>query len=61
MSDITHEKGNTIDLVCLEAGTKLQITGVETLALADLGGGRARRTPPKGPDSFVLTYKICEM
>ena len=28
-------------------------------ALEDLGG-RAWRTPPKGPDSFVLTYKIFE-
>ena len=24
-------------------------------------GGRARRTLPKGPNSFVLTYKIFEM
>ena len=28
-------------------------------ALADLGG-RAGRAPPKGPNSFVLTYKIFE-
>ena len=28
-----------------------------------IGGsrGRAPRTPPKGPDCFVLTYKIFEM
>ena len=29
------------------------------LALAGLGGVRRAR-PPKGPDSFVLTYKISE-
>ena len=32
---------------------------LKTTALADLGG-RAPRMPPKGPDSFVLTYKIFE-
>ena len=31
------------------------------MALADLGGGgHTRRTPPKGPNSFILTYKIFE-
>ena len=29
-----------------------------TEALADLGGARPARAPPKGPNSFVLTYKI---
>ena len=27
-------------------------------AVADPGGCRRRTSPPKGPDSFVLTYKI---
>ena len=29
--------------------------------LADLEGGVRRARPPKGPDSFVLTYKFFEM
>ena len=33
---------------------------METLALADSGGG-AGTCPPKGPDSFVLTYKFFGM
>ena len=30
---------------------------MEILAVAD-PGGCCRHVPPKGPDSFVLTYKI---
>ena len=32
----------------------------ELKALADLGGHARHAPPPKGPNSFVLTYKIFE-
>ena len=31
---------------------------IKYVPLADLGGARPARAPPKGPNSFVLTYKI---
>ena len=33
---------------------------VRTESLADPGGAADVRAPPKGPDSFVLTYKFFE-
>ena len=39
--------------------THSMLLKVESYALADLGGVPGAR-PPKGPDSFVLTYKIFE-
>ena len=31
------------------------------MTLADPGGAAGARPPPKGPDSFVLTYNFFEM
>ena len=41
-------------IISLKAGSWLQ-------PLADLGGRTQCTPPPKGPNSFVLTYKIFEM
>ena len=31
------------------------------VAIGGFSGACAGQAPPKGPDSFVLTYKICKM
>ena len=34
---------------------------ITRISLADPGGAHPVRDPPKGPNSFVLTYKFYEM
>ena len=54
--ELPTEKQNTISKV----GFYLQLVEVCLDSLAD-PGGRTWRAPPKGPNSFVLTYKFYEM